>query len=208
MKIRALTLGIGFVLFATACGQVFTPFAPIDAGVTVHADPAGDAGSPPTFDVIELRAVRGASEIRIRLWTTPDPVLPPSGASPSASQFSGGVGFDTDLDASTGGGFVPPCGGNEGLERFVDLTARNADGTYSVRSATTLAVTGFASVSQDGPRVTFTVPFGALGTATGRTQVSAVIGVGAFPFIGKDCVPDAGQAMPTRVRTGRHPVLW
>jgi hypothetical protein len=193
-----------FAFIAAGCGQFFTP---LDPGVAVHADPTGDAGAAPTFDVIELRTTRGGSELIVRIWTTPDPVLPPAAANPSGFEMSGGIGFNTDLDPNTGAAFVAPCGVGQGLERFVDLSLRNGNGTYNVLNANTFAVTGTATASLDGPRVTFTVPFAALGTFTGRTQANALIGVGTFPFIPKDCVPDAGQMLPTKQQPGRHPVI-
>jgi hypothetical protein len=204
---RTCVLLVATAVLTAACGQLSSPSIPLDAGVTVHADPTGDAGTAPTFDVVELRSTRGTSELQIRVWTVPDPVLPAPGAFASAAQFSGGIGFNTDLNNATGLALVPPCGGGQGLERFIDLTARNANGTYNVLDGTLSAV-GAATASQDGPRVTFTVTFAALGTVTGRTEVNAVIGVGAFPFIGKDCAPDSGQMVPTRERTRLHPVIW
>jgi hypothetical protein len=191
-------------LTAAGCGGFLSP---LDPGVAVHADPTGDAGFPPTFDVVELRTTRGGSELLVRIWTTPDPILPPAGTTPSSTEFSGGVGFNTDLNTSTGASFIAPCGGGQGLERFVDLTVRNTNGTYNVFDAMSLAFTGTAAVSRDGPRVTFTVPYAALGTFTGRTLANAIIGVGSFPFVPKDCVPDAGQMLPTKEGPGRHPVL-
>ncbi len=208
VRIRMTACVAAIVLTATGCGQLISGPSPNpqDQGTTVHADPAGDAGSPPTFDVIELRTVRGSSEIQVRIWMNPDPALPSPGSSPSLSQLGGGVGFNTDLNNATGIAFVAPCGGGQGLERFIDLTTRNLDGTYPVRD-TAFAVTGAATVSLDSSRVTFTASFAALGTATGRTEVNAVIGVGTF--IGRDCVPDAGQMLPSRSRTGRdHPLIW
>lgn len=208
VKLRTTALIAAIVLATTACGQLLggPGSTPADQGTSVHADPAGDAGSAPTLDVIELRTVRGSSEIQVRVWINPDPSLPSPGSSPSFSQLGGGVGFNTDLNNSTGIAFVGPCGGGQGLERFIDLTTRNLDGTYPVRDAT-LAITGAASVSQDTSRVTFTVSFAALGTSTGRTEVNAVIGFGTF--IGRDCVPDAGQMLPSRSQSGRqHPVIW
>jgi len=208
MRMRTYALVFATSVLTAACGQLVTsPAVPLDPGVTVHADPTGDAGTFPTFDVVELRTTRGASELQVRVWTTPDPVLPASGAFPSAAQLSGGIGFNTDLNNATGIAFVPPCGGGQGLERFIDLTARNFNGTYNVLDAALVPV-GTAAVSQDGPRVTFTVSFATLGTLTGRTEANAVVGVGAFPFVGRDCVPDSGQMVPTRERTHRHPVIW
>ena len=206
MQTRMLVIATALALIAAACGQTFNPPPPIDSGVTVHADPAGDAGSAPTFDVIDMQVARGASELQVRLWTAPEPAIPAPGTSPAPTQFSGGIGFNTDLNVSTGAAFVSPCGGSQGIERFVDLTARNADGSYNVRDAVTLVATGTAAVSQDGPRVTFTVPFGALGTGTGRTMANAIVGIGLF--VGKDCVPDAGEMLPTLRRIPRHPLLW
>jgi len=206
-KMRTCVLLVVTAVLTAACGQLLSPAVPIDAGVTVHADPTGDAGAAPTFDVVELRSTRGTAELQIRVWTVPDPVLPAPGTFPSGVQFSGGIGFNTDLNSATGLSFVPPCGGGQGLERFIDLTARNVNGTYNVLDAALFAV-GTAAVSQDGPRVTFTVSFATLGTLAGRTAANAVIGVGAFPFVGRDCVPDSGQMIPTRERTRLHPVIW
>lgn len=204
-----MIVSVGAIALVTAaCGQLIGAPGqpPLDQGASVHADPAGDAGAPPTYDVIELRTVRGGSEIQVRIWMNPDPALPSPGSIPSGAQFSGGVGFNTDLNNATGIGFVAPCGGGQGLERFIDLTARNLDGTYRVRDAAS-AVTGTATVSQDTSRLTFTVSFAALGISTGRTEVNAVVGLGTFT--GRDCVPDAGQMMPSRSRTGRdHPLIW
>lgn len=208
MRTAQMLVLLAVVLVVAACGQLDSlTQMPIDPGVSVTADPAGDAGSAPTFDVLELRTVRGTSTLAVRLWTQPDPALPAPGTAASSSQFSGGIGFNTDLNSATGVSFVPPCGGGQGHERFIDLTTRNANGTYNVFDAAFFVV-GTAAVTQDGPRATWTVSFSTLGTTTGRTQVNAVVGVGVFT--GKDCVPDAGQALPTRERTtpARHPVIW
>ncbi|MGH2373815.1 MAG: hypothetical protein ACRDIC_10155 [bacterium] len=208
MAIRMTAVLAAIVLATTACGQLIGGPSPNpqDPGTSVHADPAGDAGAAPTYDVIEVRTVRGSSELQVRLWVNPDPALPPAGAIPTGTQFSGGVGFNTDLNRATGILFVSPCGGAQGLDRFIDLTSRNLDGTYPVRDAT-LAVTGAASVSQDSSRLTFTVSFAALGTSTGRTEVNAVVGFGTFT--GRDCAPDAGQALPSRTQSDRgHPLVW
>jgi hypothetical protein len=205
VRIRTGALLAVIVLATTACGQIFNPQNQTDQGVTTHADPSGDAGFSPTFDIIELRIFRGSAEIQVRIWTTPDPALPAPGTFPSGSQFSGGIGFNTDLNSGTGfASFVAPCGGQQGIDRFIDLTARNFDGTYTVRDAA-LAAIGTASVTQDGPRVTFTASFGVLGTPTGRTQVSAVVGVGTF--VGRDCVPDAPQSLPSRSTGRTHPLI-
>ncbi len=207
MKIKTVAC-IGLIaLAAVGCGQIIgSPGAnPQDPGTSVHADPAGDAGGAPTYDVIELRTVRGSSDLQVRLWVNPDPMLPAPGSIPTGAQFSGGIGFNTDLNSATGLSFVAPCGGGQGLERFIDLTTRNGDGTYPVRD-TALAVVGAATVSQDSSRVTFTASFAALGTATGRTEVNAIVGIGTFSA--RDCVPDAGQTLPSRSRTGGHPLIW
>ncbi len=213
MRMREVALVTAISLVVAACGQLgIAPPAtpPLGPGVSVHADPSGDAGASPTFDVVELMTARGASDLQVRIWTVPDPVLSAPGTAPSTAQFSGGIGFNIDLNSATGSSFVAPCGGGQGFERFIDLTVRNASGTYNVLNAATLAVTGTATVSQDGPRVTFTASFAALGTATGRTDVNALAGVGGpLTFAGKDCAPDAGQALPSRTRTpGEHPLLW
>ncbi|MGQ0551317.1 MAG: hypothetical protein ACT4PY_16780 [Armatimonadota bacterium] len=208
VQLRTTVVLVAIVLFTTACGQLIggTPGTPQDQGTSVHADPGGDAGAAPTYDIIEIRTVRGSSELQVRLWVNPDPALPPAGSVPTGTQFSGGVGFNTDLNRATGILFVAPCGGAQGLDRFIDLTSRNLDGTYPVRDAG-LAVTGSATVSQDSSRVTFTVSFAALGTTTGRTEVNAVVGFGTFT--GRDCAPDAGQALPSRSESGRgHPLVW
>lgn len=195
------------VLATTACGQFGGGGPPLqDQGVSVHADPSGDAGGAPTYDIVEIRTTRGSSELQVRIWVNPDPALPPAGAVPTGTQFSGGVGFNTDLNRATGILFVSPCGGAQGLDRFIDLTSRNFDGTYPVRDAG-LAITGSATVNQETSRLTFTVSFAALGTATGRTEVNAIAGFGAFT--GRDCAPDAGQALPSRTQTDRgHPLIW
>jgi hypothetical protein len=205
LKIRSLVIVVFLALASAGCGQLFTILDP--GHVAVHTDPTGDAGFPPTFDVIELRTTRGGSELLVRIWTTPNPVLPFPGTNPSSTQFSGGIGFNTDLDPNTGGGFISPCGFGQGLERFVDLSARNSNGTYYVLDVATFGVTGTATVSQDGPRVTFTIPYSALGIYTGQTEANALIGVGSTQFVAKDCVPDAGQMLPTRLQPGRHPVI-
>ncbi len=207
MRLSTCVLLVATAVLTAACGQLSSPSIPLDAGVTVHADPTGDAGTAPTFDVVELRTTRGTSELQVRVWTAPDPVLPAPGTFASGVQFSGGIGFNTDLSNATGLSLVPPCGGGQGLERFIDLTVRNINGTYNVLDSA-LVVVGVATVSQDGPRVTLVVPFATLGTLTGRTEANAVIGVGAFPFVGRDCVPDSGQMVPTRERTRLHPLIW
>ncbi|MDR7420048.1 MAG: hypothetical protein QN178_14180 [Armatimonadota bacterium] len=207
MSALRLVILLTLSLLVAACGELLNPITPIDSGVTVHADSTGDAEPPPTYDVIELRVARGSSDLQARMWTEPAAVLPAPGFAASGTELSGGVGFNTDLNAATGGGFVSPCGGGQGLERFVDLTARNVDGTYNVLNVATLAITGTAAVSQEGPRVTFTVPFFALGTGTGRTMANAIVGFNAGVFIGRDCVPDAGQMLPTQTRGSRHPLI-
>jgi hypothetical protein len=207
MEIRRIIWTIMFAVLAAACGQMLPPGTsepPPAPGVSTTTDPTGDAGFAPTFDAVELRTDRGTSSIQVRLWTVPDPTLPPPGFLPSLSQLSGGIGFNTDLNAATGTGFIAPCGGGQGLDRFIDLTVRNIDGTYSVLDAS-LALQGTATVALDGPRVIFTTSFGALGTATGRMQVNAITGVGAFSA--RDCIPDAGLSLPSRAPSGRHRLL-
>ena len=207
MGIKPFVWLIALAVVTAACGQLFSPVTsepPPAPGISTTTDVTGDAGPSPTFDAVELRTDRGASTIRVRLWTVPDPVLPVPGSSPSFSQLSGGIGFNTDLNAATGTGFIAPCGAGQGLDRFIDLTARNFDGTYNVYDAA-LALRGFATVSQDGPRVTFTTSFATLGTATGQTQANAITGVGVFSP--RDCIPDAGGSLPTRAPSARHPLL-
>ena len=77
--------------------QIIGSPIPVDAGVTIHADPTGDAGPSPTFDIVEVRTVRGAADIQVRVWTVPDPVLPLPGTFPTGSQFSGGVGLPPEV---------------------------------------------------------------------------------------------------------------
>ncbi len=207
MGIRNVVWVIALAAMTAACGQLLSPITsepPPTPGISTTTDPTGDAGPSPTFDAVELRTERGSSTIQVRLWTVPDPVLPAPGSAPSFSQLSGGIGFNTDLNASTGTDFLSPCGIGQGLDRFIDLTARNFDGTYNVFDAA-LALRGFATVSQDGPRVTFTTSFVTLGTATGRMQVNAITGTGVFSP--RDCIPDAGQSLPSRAPSGRHRLL-
>ncbi len=80
------------------------------------ADPTGDAGSAPTFDVIELRTVRGASDIQVRIWTTPDPALPAPGTIPTAAQFSGGVGAFVGKDCVPDAGQMLPSRARTGRD--------------------------------------------------------------------------------------------
>jgi hypothetical protein len=207
MDIKRVVSILTFAVMTAACGSLLGPITsepPPAPGVSTTTDPTGDAGPSPTFDAVELRTDRGTSSIQVRLWTVPDPILPSPGFLPSFSQLSGGIGFNTDLNGATGTSFVAPCGAGQGIDRFIDLTARNADGTYSMLDAS-LAVTGTASVATDGPRVVFTASFGALGTATGRMQVNAITGVGVFSA--RDCIPDAGQSLPSRAPSGRHRLL-
>lgn len=207
MEIRRIIWTIMLAALTAACGQILGPGTsepPPAPGVSTTTDPSGDAGVSPTFDAVELRTDRGTSSIQVRLWTVPDPMLPAPGFLPSFSQLSGGIGFNTDLNGTTGTDFIAPCGIGQGLDRFIDLTARNADGTYSILDAS-LAVTGTATVTPDGPRLIFTASFGALGTATGRMQVNAITGVGTFSA--RDCIPDAGQSLPSRAPSGRHRLL-
>lgn len=194
-------------VLTAACGQLMGPGGsepPPPSGVSTTTDPTGDAGPPPTFDAVELRTDRGTSSVQVRLWTLPDPALPPPGFSPSTVQLSGGIGFNTDLNSATGTDFIAPCGVGQGLDRFIDLTVRNVDGTYNVLDAS-LGLRGVATVALDGPRVTFTTSFTTLGTATGRMQVNAITGVGVFSA--RDCIPDAGQSLPSRAPGGRHRLL-
>jgi len=207
MRITRVIWTLVFTVMTAACGQLFGPVTsepPPAPGVSTTTDPTGDAGLSPTFDAVELRTDRGTSSIQVRLWTVPDPALPSPGFLPSFSQLSGGIGFNTDLNSATGTDFIAPCGLGQGLDRFIDLTARNVDGTYSVLDAS-LVVRGVATVALDGPRVIFTTSFATLGTATGRMQVNAVTGVGVFSA--RDCIPDAGQSLPSRAPSGRHRLL-
>jgi len=207
MEIRRVIWTIMLAALTAACGQMLGPGTsepPPASGVSTSTDPTGDAGVSPTFDAVELRTDRGTSSIQVRLWTMPDPVLPAPGFAPSIFQLSGGIGFNTDLNGATGTDFIAPCGIGQGLDRFIDLTVRNVDGTYSVLDAS-LAFRGIATVALDGPRVIFTTSFATLGTATGRMQVNAITGVGVFSA--RDCIPDAGQSLPSRAPSGRHPLV-
>lgn len=187
------------VLFLSGCPVAAPVINPLSQGVSVHADPTGDAGPAPTFDIIEVMSTRSATNLAVRYWTTPAGPLPAPGAAPVAGQISFLIVFNTDLNRATGIGIGGVCGGGQGLEFFVDgglVSGRNADGTYNVRDAG-LAITGTAAVSVDGPRTTLTVPLVALGGDDGRTE-AYVLTDNSPITVGVDCAPDAGQGLPTR----------
>ncbi|MDR5683102.1 MAG: hypothetical protein QN163_03630 [Armatimonadota bacterium] len=115
------------------------------------------------------------------------------------------VGFNSDLDRTTGAAMGSVCGFGQGLDHFIDggyFAPRNADGTYNVHRISDFAVTGTATVALTGSTVTLTVNLATgLEGDDGRTEAHAIVGLGPSDF--RDCAPDAGQMLPTRLRNQR-----
>ena len=214
MKDATLLFVLAVLLFAASCGQVGTisqppppPLpTPLPPNVTAAADPQGDAGPTPTWDIVELRSERGLTTLDIRLWLTTDPILPAPGSLAGAGDMMFQIGFNSDLSRSTGTSFGFQCASaaGQGLDFMIDggfVGPRNSNGTFNLRRTTGgLPIVGPVTASQSGPYVTFTVQYSAFGgTFAGRSEVIALVGFGppGAPSW-RDCAPDAGQALPTR----------
>lgn len=200
------------MLTVSACGAGMGPSpapTPITSG---YVDPTGDAfgtGLGTNWDITSVKTLRTGSgssytTLRVDITFTAAPSIPAPGGAGGPSHVVGFVEFDTDQDPSTG---VPsnavnfcPSGGPSGIEFYVNLFARNANGTYDVVNATTAAKSGEATPSVSGNTLTLTIPLSAMGNDDGATNMDTVLGNGAEPT---DCAPDGGGAVITRPQAAR-----
>ena len=198
------------LLSTTACGisnlPLASPTPPLPPNVSVHADPAGDAGALPTWDVIEIRSERGLTTLDIRVWLTTTPRLPAPGSFAGISDMMFQIGFNSDRSRTTGTAFIGPCTApsTQGIDFLIDggfIGPRNANGTFNLRRTTAGSpVVGPVTVTEDGPRVTFTSQYSAFGgTFQGRAEALILVGFGPPTAPDwRDCAPDAGEMLPTR----------
>jgi len=153
-----------------------------------------------TYDVTRVETVRTAAALNVTLTVSPAPTLAAAGATVTVNNLAGFVDFDTDENSATGVASSntlfcqnPPLTSSMGVDFFLSLFARNADGTFNVFNATA-TVSGTATVAVSTNTVTFSVPLTALGGDDGRLALSTVVGNGQTP---NDCAPDQGGAIVT-----------
>jgi hypothetical protein len=209
---RLYYLVIAVMVATTGCGAGVGPSpgpTPITSG---YLDPTGDAfgaGLGTNWDITSVKTLRTGSggsytTLQVDITFTTSPSIPAPGSAGGTTHVVGFVEFDTDQDAATGvlsnAAAFCPGGGPSGIEFYVNLFTRNANGTYDVVNAVTAAKSGEATPSVSGNTLTLTVPLSAMGNDDGATNMDTVLGNGAEPT---DCAPDAGGAVITRPQGAR-----
>jgi hypothetical protein len=213
MRFIRLPVFLVIAVLSAACGTLST--GQLATITSSFAEGTGDtaSGAPPTvYDITKVVSRRidhspfgSYDTIEVELTFAQSVVLPAPGSSPSSTgaQLAFDLGFNTDLDNTTGA--VLSCGSLgswNGIDFFVvgeggGFGPRLLNGSYPIVDSS-FVPTGEAAVSVSGSVLTITVPLSALGGDDGQTYLGVFAGNRNGGTLHEtDCAPQPPGAVVT-----------
>lgn len=180
---------------------VVTIKPPLAAGLI---DPIEDTFGTGSYDIWKITTTRTSTTLKIIITFSPTMTIVPSIPAPGhlvgPGNLAGFITLDIDENLATGipaaNSFycpsLPPSA--SGVDLFISLFYRNANGNYMIYDTADFLPVGEATPTLTPGDLTLTIPLTNLLGDDGRAYLSSVQGDDAGPT---DCIPDEGAAVVT-----------